>query len=147
MRDLSSMETRRPSSNLDRDMAFGQRMMLVTTPDADVKEDRDFILESGFSIAYRRRRFPLDRYGEVSIRNSRASGAKTERQKLLDGECKAHLFVWEFTDGWIVCQTSDVLEALRANAGYVQQNNDGVTSAYYIPFRNIPHWRIEKSNG
>lgn len=137
------METKTLNSEVQRDMAFGQRMMLVTTPDADIKENKDYILAGGLGIAYRRRRFPLGKYGEISIRNSRISGAKTEKQKILDGECKSQLFIWEFTDGWIVCKLSDVLEALLLDAGHMRYNNDGETSAYYIAFSKIKHLRIE----
>jgi len=124
-------------------MRYGQRVMIVTTPDADIKYNQDYIIGQ-LGIAYRRRRFKVGKYNEVSIRNSRASGAKTERQKILDGECKSQLFIWEFADAWVICILSDILEALQQDIGYVKENNGGITSAYYISIRKINHLLITK---
>lgn len=126
------------NSKLQADMDYGQRVMIVVTPDADMKENKDYII-GNLGIAYRRRRFKSTRYGEISIRNSRASGAKTEKQKILDGECKAKLFIWEFEDVWVICTLDDVAAALKSNVGYGKLNNDGITSAYYIPISKIQH--------
>lgn len=131
------------NSKLQEDMRYGQRVMIVTTPDADMKGNVDCTI-GVLNIAYRRRRFKMNKYSEISIRNNRASGAKTERQKILDGECKSQLFIFEFLDGWVVCTYSDVLQALRLDIGYVKPNNDGITSAYYIPFKKIKHLMTEK---
>ena len=129
------------SSKLTNDMAYGQVQMIVTTPDADMKENVDYLLGK-LGIAYRRRRFRINTYREISIRNSRKSGAKTERQKILDGECKSLLFIWEFSDAYVVCTLSDIFRALRDNVGYVQDNDDGTTSAYYIPLNKLPHIQL-----
>ena len=138
------MEMRQINSKLEEDMRFGQRMMLVSTPDADMKENKDYILEGGLGIAYRHRRFSVGKYGEISIRYQRKSGAKTEYQKILDGECKSHLFIWEFTDSWVICNLSNILDCLKLGVGYVKENNDGITSAYYINISQIRHWLIKK---
>ena len=132
------------NSKLQEDMIYGQRYMLVTTPDADMKENRDYFLEGGLGIAHRRRRFSVDKYGEISIRYKRASGAKTEYQKILDGECKSQLFVFEFLDAWIICTLTDILNCLKMNKGYAKSNNDGITSAYYINLRDIKHLIIRR---
>lgn len=110
-------------------MKYGQRVMIVATPDADMKQNKDYII-GGLGIAYRRRRF--------------TSGAKTERQKILDGECRAKLFIWEFEDAWVVCTLGDVTAALKSNAGYAKLNNDGITSAYYIAISKIQHLTVTK---
>ncbi len=126
-------------------MNFGQRAMIVTTPDADMKENKDFMI-GGLGIAWRHRRFKVSKYSEISIRYRRTSGAKTEYQKILDGESKSHLFVFEFQDAWVICSYPAVLKALRESKGYEQKNNDGVTSAYYISLEDIPHllfWKLD----
>ena len=131
-------------SSLAKDMRFGQRVMITSTPDADMKENRDYVIGS-LGIAYRRRRFKVSRYGEISIRNSRASGAKTERAKILDGECRSELFIWEFEDAYVLCKLEDVLSALRSDVGYAKDNNDGTTSAYYIPITKVHHLLIPRA--
>ena len=130
-------------SNLQEDMAFGQLMMIVSTPDADMKQNIDYTIGT-LGIAYRHRRIKINKYREISIRNSRSSGAKTERQKILDGECQSRLFIFEFLDAYAVCRLVDILDCLRENRGYVQPNHDGKTSAYYIKLDDIKHliiWR------
>ena len=136
MTDFSNTETNLINSKLQSDMEYGQRVMIVTTPDADIKNDIDYTI-GALNIAYRRRRFKMSKYGEISIRNSRTSGAKTERQKILDGECKSSLFIFEFLDGWVICNIATILHCLKTGQGYVKSNNDGITSAYYIPIKNI----------
>lgn len=131
-------------TDIERDMAYGQRVMLVTTPDADMKENKDYILEGGFGIAYRRRRFNVDKFNEISIRNSRVSGAKTEKQKILDGKCKSRLFIYEFKDAWVVCTLEDISDSLKNDSGYVQPNSNGTTSAYYISLSKIRHTLLKK---
>ncbi len=137
------METKPINSKVAKDMVYGQRVMITTTPDADMKENQDYIIGS-LGIAYRRRKFKLSRWNEVSIRYLRASGMKTEYQKILDGECKAQLFVWEFLDAWVVSTLADVFDCLSRKVGYSKTNNDGVTSAYYININNIKHFVIPK---
>ena len=137
------MEMKPINSKLKEDMRYGQRLMLVSTPDADMKENKDFIIGK-LGIAYRHRRFKLNKWGEISIRHKRASGAKTEYQKILDGECKAQLFIFEFLDAWVVCTFDDILDCLKTNKGYIKVNNDGITSAYYISIKDICCFIIQK---
>ena len=140
---LSNMETKPINSQLNKDMNFGQRVMFATTPDQDMKANQDFVIGC-LGIAYRRRKFKLSRWNEVSIRHSRASGAKTEHQKILNGECKAQLFIWEFVDVWVISTLADVIDCLDRKVGYSKVNNDGITSAYYININDIKHFVIKK---
>ena len=137
------MEMKPTNSKLAEDMAYGQRVMFTTTPDADRKENKDYIIGE-LGIAFRRRRFSINKYGEISIRNDRKSGAKTERQKILDGECKSQLFIWEFTDAYVICVLPDIYLALASNAGYAKNNNDKITSAYYISINKVKHLVVFK---
>jgi len=137
------MEMKSANFKVQEDMNYGQLVMIVSTPDADMKGNQDYIIGQ-LGITYRRRRFKVGKYNEISIRNSRASGAKTERQKILDGECKSQLFIWEFADVWVICILSDILEALQQDIGYVKENKDGITSAYYISIRKVNHLLITK---
>ena len=140
---MNNTVMKQTNSKLQEDMNYGQPMMIVITPDADMKENKDYII-GDLGIAYRRRRFKVNKYGEISIRNSRSSGTKTERQKMLDGECKSKIFVFEFLDAWIICTFTDIYDCLRMNKGYAKSNNDGTTSAYYIKLKDIKHFLIWK---
>lgn len=137
------MVTKSTNSQVKKDMVFGQPMMIVSTPDADIKGDVDYTIGT-LHIAYRTRRCRKDKWGEISIRNSRVSGAKTEKQKILDGECESRLFVFEFTDAWVLCIYPDILSCVKRDIGYIKPNNDGTTSAYYIAIKDIPHATIKK---
>lgn len=140
------MEMKQGSSKLQRDMQYGQLLMLTTSPDQDMKEDKDYVL-GALGIAFRRRRCRADRYGELSIRAARATGAKTEMAKILDGDCHAQLFIFEFLDCFIVCPLADIRQVLTQRIGYEKVNNDGVTSAWYFPIKAVKHIRLEKESG
>lgn len=143
--DLTRLEMRQTNSKIAQDMAYGQRVMIITTPDADMKENTD-LSYGGFCIAWRRRKPMVTKYGELSIRYERRNGIKTEFQKILDGESKAHLFVFEFPDAWVMCSGITILKALQDDIGYVGEwNHDGTTRAYYIPINKIAHVMIKKS--
>ena len=119
-------------------------MMFVTTPDDDMKGNKDYSIGC-LGIAYRKRRFTLNRWGELSIRARRASGAETEMSKILTGKARALIYIWEFLDCWVIATAKDVEACLEDEAKhYIKQNNDGITSACYIKATSIPHltvWR------
>jgi len=117
--------------------------MITTTLSDDMKRNIDCWLRQ-LPVAYRTRRCTVGRWNEISIRNQRNNGAKTERQKILDGECGARLFVFDFTDAWVLCGYAEIVKALHDNAGYEKPNHDGQTSAYYIGIENIRHILIPK---
>jgi len=131
-------------TELERNMQYGQVAMLITTPDQDMDGNQDCVL-GNLSIALRHRRPKVDKYGEISIRAARASGARTEMAKILAGECKSQLFIFEFLDCFIVCALSDIRHALEQRIGYEKPNNDGATSAWYIPLEKIKHLRMDKT--
>ena len=122
-----------------RDMAYGQPVMIITTPDDDMKRNTDFRINT-LRVAYRKRRFPVTRYGEISIRANRVSGAETEMSKILNDTAKARLYIFEFLDCWVLCNVEDILACLKnPEKHYIKQNNDGITSACYIKVDYIPH--------
>ena len=131
-------------SDLARDMAYGQRAMFVTTPDDDRKRNIDYRL-GRLTIAYRRRRFRLNKYHELSIRARRASGTETEMSKIIHGRARAILYAWEFIDCWVFAIDPDILACLRdPERHYIQPNKDHTTSACYIKLDDIPHLIVWK---
>ena len=149
MKGLSNMETKRLSSKVEQDMAFGQPLLITTCPDDDAKGNIDFSLvlpKQGrmLKIALRSRRISIKEYGEVSIRYQRENGAKTEYAKLLAGECQSDLFVFPFKDAWVLCLKSEILRCLKANIGQPKDNHDG-TWAWYIPISQLNCFVIEET--
>ena len=134
-----------PRDLVERDMAYGQAMMFVTTPDDDMKGNIDYVI-GNLRIAYRRRRYKLNRWGELSIRAWRKSGAETEMSKIITGKAKAKLYIWEFLDCWVIATVEDVTRCLRnQNKHYTKLNVDGITKACYIKIHDINHlliWKI-----
>ncbi len=138
------METKRVNSKLKEDMAFGQPLMIITTPDDDMKGNTDLMINK-LSVAYRTRRFHSAKYGEISIRANRASGAETEMSKILNGKARAQLYIFEFVDCWIVCSVQVILACLLDDKRhYIKVNNDNITSACYIKISDIPHFKINR---
>lgn len=126
-------------------MAFGQRVMLTSTPDDDMKYNIDYVIGE-LTVAYRRRRISVKKYEQISIRNRRFSGAKTEAQKILAGECRALLYVFEFLDAWVICKVSDLAELLKGRGGEIVQNQDNTTEAVYLNIKDLPHLFIAKAD-
>jgi hypothetical protein len=134
-----------PDSDVLRDMVFGQLHMITTVPDADMKHDVDCDI-NGFRVAWRTRRVSVQKYGELSIRYERRNGVKTEYRKLMDGDAKPHLFVFDFLDAFVMASGKSILAALIKDVGYIGDwNKDGKTRAYYIPLEKVPHVLYDKS--
>ncbi len=131
--------------NTEQNLIFGE---VVFIKPADI-EDREQGIDAwlgGIPFAWRRRRIPLSQYGEISIRFSIASGGKTEYHKLLDGSFKALLYVFQFLDAVVVCNTEDIVDCIRNQQYMVKRNRDGASSALYIKTADIKHLRIPMKN-
>jgi hypothetical protein len=130
-------------TDLARDMAYGQVAMITATPDQDMREGIDYALGK-FYVAYRRRKLSVKTYGQISIRYRRLSGAMTERDKILNGISRFHLYVFEFLDAWVICTMQDIRAALKKGPTQVVANHDGITEALYINIADLPHLMITK---
>jgi len=140
------METKKPSSpKIERDIQYGQSIMLVTTPDQDVKQDKDYVI-GDFGIAWRKRRRKLTKWGQISIRHSRRSGNPTEFAKILSGQCQSQLYIFEFPDAYVVCKLSDIKACLETKDKYeIVDNHDAEgTKACYINVKDISHLLIQR---
>lgn len=140
------MESKSLNSDFRKDQDYGQQpMMFTTTPDLDQKNNIDCVLGS-LKIALRRRRISIKRYGELSIRYKRTlTGTKTELAKILDGDNKADLYIFEFTDCWVLCTLQEIKRILEENKYHVVQNNDMITQAAYINIKDIKNLLIIKN--
>lgn len=123
------------------DFAFSQAEFTEATPCQDRKHGVDYFL-GGLPVAYRKRRFPVNRFNDLALRYSRETGNKTECDKLLDGSCLAKLYVFEFEDCWVICQTTDLIQCLRRRRYVVQRGPDGQMAC--INLRDVAHFLMEK---
>lgn len=132
-------------SQVKKDMKFGQPLMILSTPDDDAKNNIDVFI-GNLKVALRRRRIKLSKYGEISIRNSRNSGAKTELEKILAGESKSELYIFSFRDAYIVCTLKDIYNCLLNKKYHTVPNPDKETTAAYISLSDINHLSILKNS-
>jgi len=131
------------NSEIKRDMDYGQPVMILTTPNADMKQNIDCTLGS-LKLALRRRRLPVSKFGQISIRYKRYSGASTEFAKILSGQTASQLYIFEFTDCWIICRCEDIKYCLSQQQFKVVKNHDNETEAAYIDLKDLSHLAISK---
>lgn len=112
-----------------------------STPDEDMKQATDFVLEisGGGTVAVRVRRGGKF-YGDITIR-SVARGAKTEIHKLREGWAKYYLYCWTDTAGTIDKWVLFDLDKAREAGLFIQEwpykpNGDG-TGFIKIPILNL----------
>ena len=132
------METKQLSSQFENDFAHSDVVCRKATYEEDVHQGIDIWLND-IPFAWRKRRISVTDHKQISIRASRSSGSKTEYQKLLDGDCKAMFYVFEFTDAIVICRVLDIVKCLRNEQFETQENPDGETSAMYIGLRDVKH--------
>jgi len=140
---MNNGETKPINSQLKKDLAFGQPLMIITTPDDDIKGNIDCKVGS-LGISLRHRRLAITKYGQISIRYKRYSGTSTEYWKMVSGKSKGRLYIQEFTDAWVVCKNQDIINLLISMKFEIVKNHDKATEAAYINLTDIPHLLIEK---
>lgn len=140
MRALSNMVMNLRNTEFKRDFAFGEVDFIKPASEDDMKHGIDAWV-GGIPFAWRKRRISLRQYGEISIRYSRATGSKTEYDKLLDGSFKALIYIFQFTDEVVICLTADIIRCLKEKKYSQKFNNDSSTSAIYISLKDIKHLR------
>ena len=110
------------------------------TDDEDYKGADAFL--NALGLAHRGRSYHLTDFEEISIRKRDYS--RSEYEKILEDECLADLWIFEFDDTYILCLTADIKNCLREGKGNYMHNKDEPNGAYYIHISKIPHLRIEK---
>ena len=131
------------SSEFNRDFVFGKVDFLEPASKEDMEEGIDAWL-GGIPFAWRKRRISVKKYGEISIRYSRAGNTKTEYAKILDGSFKPRIYIFEFVDAIIICLTSDIYDRLVNKDYTIQSNPDNSTAACYIELSNIDHLIVKR---
>ena len=133
---------------------FGQPMLIVATEEEDIKHGIDCWLKGknpkcqSLPIAFRWRGIPITKYQQISIRSKVFDGYnKCEIDKLRQGETLAKLYIFEFTDCWIICKMLDIIDWLKQNSPEIVPNYDhSLTSGGYISIDCIPHLLIQKGS-
>ena len=109
-------------------------------------EDEDFNGADAFlnslGVAHRLRAIEATVYEEINVRKRDYS--KSEYEKILDGECLAGLWIFEFSDAYILCATVDIKNCLLRGKGHYIHNKGEPNGFYSIHFSQIPHLRIDK---
>lgn len=111
------------------------------------KEDMKWGIDgwvNGIPFFWRKRRIPITKYQQISIRAERTSGAKTDYQKFIDGSIRAEVCIFEFTDAVILCLPEDIITCLRKKQYECHANPNGTTSAIYIKLDDIPHLFLKR---
>ena len=92
-------------------------------------------------LAWRKRRISIKKWGDISIRYKlEITGTKTEAQKMLDGECWAIFYFFQFTDAIVICKVDDIITCLQDKKFITKLNPDsGRTWGAYIKLADIPH--------
>lgn len=124
---------------------LGQPMMFTSSPDQDIRQGKDYLIGK-LGIAHRLRYISVNKFRQISIRAEvRAGWFPYEVDKIKEGRFKAPLYIFEFTDAWVICLTEDIAQWLLQNKPEVHPNRDNLmTSGAYIPFDDLPHLLIEK---
>lgn len=107
------------------------------------KEDKENGIDlwlSNVPTAYRKRRINCP--GDITIRHKRVSGAKTEHIKILEGECKAMLYIFDFLDCLIFVPIESIKRALMNHAFSVIPNKDQKTSLAVINLNDLKYLKI-----
>ena len=131
---------------IDDLVRYGQPMMITSTPNQDIKHGRDYNIGS-LGIAHRWRSIPVGKYRQISIRAKVADGRfLCEIDKISTGKFEAELYIFEFTDAWVICKTEDIRDWLKMNEPEIHFNNDrDKTSGAYIPIGELPHIAISRA--
>lgn len=139
------MEMKQKNSQFPIDYKFGKVRFRKPTPEEDMEQGIDGWIND-IPIFWRRRRIPITKYRQISIRESRSSGAKTDYQKFLDGAVKAQVCVFEFLDAVVICLTENIIACLKRKQFEHRDNPNGTTSAIYINLNDIPHLFLERKS-
>ena len=123
------------------DFEYGKMNFCQATEDEDMKQGIDGFIGS-MKVATRRFRVPLSLYNAISIRKRLYS--KSEFDKILAGTFKSVLYIFEYTDFFIICRVEDIATCLRQNLFTEKPNQDGLTSGCYIQLGLLLYLAIPK---
>jgi len=131
------------TTNYSSDWAFSAAQPSVAGLWEDRNQGTDYSL-GDLRIAFRRRRFRVSRFSDIALRHSRLSGRRTEVEKLIDGSCQAHVYIFEFEDVWVIASVAELVAALKAGRYEVRRGPDG--SMAVIALSTLPHLKVPKQN-
>lgn len=128
---------------LKEDLEFGEVGLIESTFDEDAKRGID-IWVGNLPVAWRKRRIPLTDWNDITIRYSRPSGIPTEYEKMLNGECGALLYVYEYIDAFVICCVSDIIQCLRNGKYKIQPPSKEKTRSCSITLNDINYLLIPR---
>ncbi len=123
------------------DYDFGFLSFYNSTDDEDRKQGIDGWIGE-IPVATRKFRVSIKVYGDISIR--RRINNKSEYEKIVNGEYKPVLYIFEYTDAYLICRIVDIAQCLL-DLDYIEiPNKDNATSGLYIDIERLPHLIIDK---
>jgi len=129
------------TSNFESDFDYGRINFHNATEDEDKNKGIDGFIGS-IKVATRRFRVPLSLYSAISIR--KRFYTKSEFEKILAGTFEAVLYIFEYTDFFVICRVEDIATCLRQKLFTEKPNRDGLTSGCYIQLGLLPYLSIPK---
>lgn len=139
MKDSNNSEMK-PASLKQIQFKIKQLQIRQATTDEDYRGADVFV--NDLAVAHRKRNIKLEQYNEISIRKRDKS--ESEYEKILGDKCLAKMWIFEFTDVFVICLTVDIKKALVEKKGNYVPNKSEPNGAFYIHLSQIPHLRIEK---
>lgn len=131
------------TGNFEEDFRFGRIESRNSTDPEDEKEGIDGWM-GNMPVATRKFRFKLDTFRQISIRKRRLY--KSEYDKILSGEYKPVLYLYEYVDAYVICRVEDIANLLKTKLFVERPNKDGATSGCYIDLGLLPNLVIMKVN-
>jgi hypothetical protein len=130
----------KPASSKQIEFIIRQLKVRQATQDEDFKGADVFLNDLAFG--HRKRKIKLSAYEEISIRKREYT--ESEYEKILQDRCLAEVWLFEFSDAYILCRTEDIKACLLSKKANYVPNKGEPNGAYYIHISQIPHLRIKK---
>ncbi len=124
-----------------RDFAFGYLVFKNSTDSEDKKEGIDGWI-GDIPVATRKFRTSINEYQCISIR--KRLFFRSEYDKIIAGEFKPAMYIYEYNDAYLLCKVSDILNCLEHDLYKEKPNKDGHSAGLYIQIGLLPHLVIKK---
>lgn len=129
------------TDDFERDFRFGKLEFHNATNEEDRKEGIDGWIGI-MPVATRKFRKSISAFGQISIRRRKLF--KSEYEKILSGEFKPILYIFEWPDAYAIYRVVDIKACLEMEIFKYKANPGGLTGGCYINFDELPHLLIFK---
>lgn len=131
------------TGTFEADYKFGKFEFHNSTNPEDRKEGIDGWI-GNMPAATRKFRCNLNTFRQISIRKRKWH--KSEFDKILNGEYKPVLYLYEYIDAYVICKVEDIANCLKTKLFTERPNKDNSTIGCYIDLGLLPSLVILKPN-